>query len=406
VDVSPAVLWLADRYRAGRAGRSAAAVLDCIVSLRELLQKSGCALGPARTEAERDLRRLHALGAVELECAKRHPEVIYKVRVTREKEAEFFRHLGQPAPLGEREQLAALFENAAAAAVPAGAAERWPAFCRECADLARSGASLQPMFDRTDPVQIARMLDLLPKLLAWQGESFRRFASALLLGDSKQLEVWQPRLEAVLARLGLEVRTLADLGMIENPRSLLVHGPLRLVLPGGALDATPLRSPIRLGAADLRAARLTTQATRCVTVENASMLYELAKLQSGVLLASSGSEGGFAHRAIVDFLRALPPEIELHHFGDSDPKGFDILRHLRERTGRAIRSLHMRYRPGAEITALSGDDRKTIRRLLESPHLTGDEKAALVRMADDESKGAYEQESLGVPRAEWPFYAG
>jgi hypothetical protein len=64
----------------------------------------------------------------------------------------------------------------------------------------------------------------------------------------------------------------------------------------------------------------------------------------------------------------------------------------------------MRYRPVAPPAALTADDRKTIRRLLESPHLTTDEKQALSRMVDEESKGAYEQESLGVPKASWPFY--
>jgi hypothetical protein len=40
-------------------------------------------------------------------------------------------------------------------------------------------------------------------------------------------------------------------------------------------------------------------------------------------------KGGYANSATVEFLRNLPENIELWHFGDSDPKGFDILRDLR-----------------------------------------------------------------------------
>jgi len=166
-----------------------------------------------------------------------------------------------------------------------------------------------------------------------------------------------------------------------------------------------LKTAIRVGAEDIRRATIETPAIRCVTVENAAMLHELAKLSSGTLLASSGSEGGFANSAVITFLKALPSKVELWHFGDSDPKGFDILRDLRERSGRDIHSLHMGFRPSFESpTPLVSEDMKTIARLLASDFLTAEEKVHIEKMKQAGHRGDFEQESLGKPSADWPYY--
>ncbi|MEP6670689.1 MAG: Wadjet anti-phage system protein JetD domain-containing protein [Chthoniobacter sp.] len=400
--MSPAVRLLAEKYRARRVGRSAAAVRDLIVAFNDLLKEAGCLHGLARVEAEREFSDLEKRDCVTLERATRDASAILKVRLSPSAERAFFECLGEPGPNAERSSLAELFDKAADRNVPAVFAERWRSFSLECAETARGGGSLAPCFDRANAPQAAQILDALPSLLAWNGESFRRFASAVIFGNSKTLELLQPRIEACLARLG--VGGLHDLGIRENPRSITLHGPLTLVLADGALDLAPLREPVRIGAADLRAARLNTSATRCVTVENAAMLHELAKLQSGVLLASSGSEGGFAHSALIDFLRALPGAIELHHFGDSDPAGFDILRDLRERSGLEITSLHMHHRAARMPVPLSADDAKIIRRLLASPHLIESELSEIKRIEISDDKGAFEQEDLGQPSPAWPFY--
>ena len=77
---------------------------------------------------------------------------------------------------------------------------------------------------------------------------------------------------------------------------------------------------------------------------------------------------------------------------------------LRSRTGRAIQSLHMFYRPTSSAVALSREDQATIGRLSTSEHLTSIEKEQLSRMGVACSKGSYEQESMGRPLSAWPFY--
>jgi hypothetical protein len=139
-------------------------------------------------------------------------------------------------------------------------------------------------------------------------------------------------------------------------------------------------------------------------VENAAMLHELAKTPENILLVSSGSEGGYANSAVIEFLKMLPADIELWHFGDSDPKGFDILRDIREKTDREVRALHMHYRPATEGVPLTAEDRRTIQRLLMSSFVTAEEKIDLTAISTAQTKGRFEQESLGLPADSWPFY--
>lgn len=396
---------LAARYRASAAGRTGSASRDLLFAFNDLLKSAGCLHGPARHEAVGELEDLERRGVLVLERHARDASAVLRVRLAPGNAAALFEHLGEPSPEIERARLAEIFRGARPAGVPEKFRAGWDEFCSSMAAAALGGASLQP-FDRSKPAQNERIVGAIPAILAREDESLLRFASAALFKDSKFLGTVRARVEACLAAItGGEGKTLSDFGILENERSFLMHGPVTLCYEEGKLPLGLLSGPVRLGADDLRRARIETPAARCLTVENAAMLHELAKARSGVLLASSGSEGGFANSAVIGFLRALPPEIELWHFGDSDPKGFDILRDLRERSGREIRSLHMGFRPVPGIAApLDSEDRKTIERLLASESVTPGEKTQIESIRAAGNKGGFEQEGLGAPGRAWPFY--
>jgi len=136
---------------------------------------------------------------------------------------------------------------------------------------------------------------------------------------------------------------------------------LKLRLDGAWLDLCLLRGPFRLSQTDIeRAEMIEAASSRCLTIENETMFHELAKLQSGELFICTSYPGS----ATVALLQRLPQNLECWHFGDSDEPGFEILRVLREKTGRDFRPLHMQSR-----------------------------------------RIPFEQESLGLPtRNTWPFY--
>jgi hypothetical protein len=109
-----------------------------------------------------------------------------------------------------------------------------------------------------------------------------------------------------------------------------------------------------------RADEVATIARRCLTVENETSFEELAKLRSGELLVQTSYPGS----GTLALVHRLPVTMEFWHFGDSDEAGFDILRVLRDKSGRDIESLHM-----------------------------------------ERGRIPFEQESLGRPtKPTWPFY--
>lgn len=389
------LVTLAEIYRQRRSGRTGQGVRDFVLDYEELLQSADCTSGDTRDCAERDLQEAEAAGVLVVE---RHKLGLpLRVRFSPQNEAALFTRIGLATPTSQRQVLAEIFEKACREEVPARWREGWREFCGTMAEAARSGASVAP-FSREKADEVREILHLLPRLLAWETESLLRFASCRLCGNSKRLEELQNKLSTCLLRITEgHVQSLGDLGISENERALILHGPLRLSFASGDLDLGLLTAPCRVDRRDLQKAHIRTTARRMLTVENLSTLHELAKKDSGIILASSGSEGGFAHSAVITFLQALPVEVECFHFGDSDPKGFEILHDLRQRSGRAIASLGMGFDASVTGPELTPPDRKTIARLLESPLLTDIEKQALSVMLAAGHKGLYEQEGRPLP---------
>ena len=413
---SPVLEALALRYERSQAGRTGEASRDVLVAVEDLLRDANCGVGEPRALAEQQLREAERAGILTLEPHhKRDRASLHQIRFAPADEAKLYARLGRPAPNAIRAALAEQFAAAASSEVPARWRDGWKNWCERMRAAARAGDSVAP-FDRRPSEGNAELLALLPKLLAWEGESLVRFASCVLCdGDSKKLESWAAReregefagqLRGKLGKIleditGGEIRALDDLGILPNPRSALVHGPLRLRLDGEWLDLGRLHGSFRLSQIDLdRAEEVVTAARRCLTVENETSFHELAKLQSGELLIQTSYPGS----GTLALLRRLPADLEFWHFGDSDPEGFDILRDLRERSTRPFRALHMVWRPKAKAVLLDANDRRRFERLVAPPIMHA-ERRVLEEMLRMGNLGNFEQESLGRPSlSHWPFY--
>jgi hypothetical protein len=371
---SPVLKSLARLFARTQAGRRGSGSLDFQPDLKVVLREASCEDGDERNQALQDLEDAEAFGLLQLERHRRDPELILKVRVPLANEEVLFARVGEPSPAQRRQALAKLFEIAGQSEVPELWRAGWTAFCSRMTNAALSGHALAP-FDRENATANTELLALLPKLLAWNGESLVRFASCVLCGDSKRLEELgavekdgdlKGRLRGKLGRLldditGGQIRSLDDLGIVPNPRFILLHGPLQLLLDGKWLDFGHLHGSFRLAESDIeRAEQVVTAAARCLTVENETSFHELAKLNSGELLVQTSYPGS----GTLAFIKRLPSTLEFWHFGDSDDAGFDILRVLRERSGHEIRPLHM-----------------------------------------ERGRAQFEQESLGRPKhGKWPYY--
>jgi hypothetical protein len=183
------------------------------------------------------------------------------------------------------------------------------------AQMARAGYAIAP-FEREDLAANAEMLEIAPKLLAWKTESLVRFCSCVLCDNSKRLEdlaavekggEFRGKLRGKLGRILQEITggaicTLDELGILPNPRSVLVHGPLQLRFDSESLDLSCLEGACRLSQVDIeRAGEITTAARRCLTIENETSFHELAKLRSGELLVHTSYPGS----GTIAFLKRL-----------------------------------------------------------------------------------------------------
>jgi len=397
---------LARRYERSRAGRTGSGVRDLVVDYEELLATAGAASGEPRAQAEHDLAEAECSGFISLRRHQRDRRHIEAVRFFPAREAELFAALGESAPTERRAALARQFRDAAEkVVVPAEWQQRWRVYFSSLEKAAQEGGAVAP-FDRDDLTANAELLTLVPQILNWSGESLIRFASCVLCGKSKRLEELEPKLARIgSAMRGKEIESLELFGIVRQPRTVLVHGLLRLRFGETWLDLASLFGAIRLSEVDvMRADDITSSAARCITIENETCFHELAKLHSGELLVQT-SYPGAATRALLQRITGVK---EFWHFGDSDPHGFDILRVLREQTGRPFQSLHMGYRPSVAATApeLTVEQRRVARALLDAQSLSAAEKQEISKMLDANSPGIFEQESLLRPSLnQWPFYS-
>lgn len=379
---------LAARYRASKAGRTGSSTGDFTLDYKEFRQFGGTV---AQIEAEELLRHAAADsgGLLQLETHPRDASLILLIRLLRNGGEEWlFRQLGEPSPTHERTVLAALFDSFLGSNLP----DPWLA---NLSHQARTGGSIEP-FKRDDLEGNHELLTVLSRLLEWKGESLLRFASCVICRDSKRLERLQSRLETALRQINGQ--TLEDLGLLEKPRQVLLHGPLRL----DGLDLAALRGAVTISETDIHQAQsVTCSAIRILTIENETTFLELVKLNRADTLLIQTSH---PNRALVCLLARLSADLPSFHFGDTDPAGFDILRSLREKTGRPFQPLHMRFRPLDDSPALTAEETKALTRLLADPSMS-DCHAALHVMREVANKGDFEQESLGRPTlGRWPFY--
>ncbi len=392
--INPILHALAKVFAESAAGRRDAASRDFGIDYEKFLRAAGVADGDERELAETQLRLAEresdGLVVIDRQARSGLPQTI---RIARDGgEAWLFSRAGMLPPSTQRETLAVFFEQAAALAVPARWSVAWRHWCGALARRARVGDSVQP-FRRDDAAGNGELLAAITGVLNWQGESLVRYASAVICGDSKRLEALGGRLLDSLAAITGEV-SLEGFGILQKPRTVLLHGPLVVMAAGRTVDFSGLPGPISLSAANLSgAATVNTSARILLTVENEEVFLELAKRNPGVLLVQTSFPGSGVRR-LFDL---LPADLTCLHFGDTDPAGFDILRDLRDKTGRSIRPLLMEPQPGPEARPFTEQERQVLRRVIEAP-VMADMRPMLEKHLAGGFKGRFEQECVPIAR--------
>lgn len=275
----------------------------------------------------------------------------------------------------------------------------WRAWCGSLIRLFAAGKSHRP-FHWRQPENVRALLSLLHSLTSreWPHGTLVRDASVALGLDSKAIE---RRLHAMQSALGWLMHgtpergplPLESLGILTTNSRLLFDGPLTLHFADGSCDESRnLRHGDFVTAADLeRAVRITTTASRILSVENSKTTFRNLAAQNEardtLIIATS-----FPTRAVRLLLEKLPLPLPHWHFGDTDPAGYFILLKLRQLTTRPVSAWQMDWRDDEHSAPLSPYDLRVLQHLLTHPSLP-DVQPDLCRMREAGRKGDYEQES-------------
>ncbi len=365
-----------------------------------LLDDAGLTSAEERQAARRDAEKL----PLKLIPFRHKPRFIDKIEVPLESEAWLHAQFGSQTGAEAQQAALAVVEQFSAKSHPL-LPEAWTALLsRLKAEFALPHA-VEP-FRWSEANRVEELLKLLFDLTAreWPEGTLIRDASTQIGRDSKYLEAQQGFIERALELLLGRETPLEALGIQTSNSVLHYSGPLVLHFADHS-KPLDLRFESTLSVAELeRATHLTTTAQRLLTVENRKTTFlQLTRAdvtRSTLIVATS-----FPTQAVRLLLQKLPPDLPHHHFGDTDPAGWDILRKLREVSGRAVHPFHMRWRPHANASPLTQRDQQILARLLTNPRME-DCRDELKTMHDAGTKGDFEQESLGRPVVDrWPFYA-
>lgn len=400
-------VWLLELHRQWQAARGRRIAGNSRAFSRnwvKLLEDSGVLTAEDHATATREVEALEKEGRLVLKRHRYRRYLIEGLSVPLDQESWLTDLLGTQSA-AERQQQALELVGGFACRTHARFPGPWSDLCRELEDCFGSGRSWRP-FRWSRPETLRRLLEVLWNLSArdWETGTPIRAASVEVGLDSKGLERHARTFESALSRLHGAPVSLKSLGLVAGDSFVEFSGPICLHFPNGTShDFEGLVHPI-LSATDLaRCTHLTTRAKRLLSIENRKTTFRqfaAANADGDTLIATTS----FPTPAFREFLRKLPEALPHHHFGDTDPAGWQILEKLREASPKPVSAFRMNWRAAAGRVPLTPYDQKLLPKLLESGFLT-DVSGELEIMAAKEDRGDFEQETFGAPGLRgWPFF--
>lgn len=182
---------------------------------------------------------------------------------------------------------------------------------------------------------------------ATRADLLERELSISVFGDSKTFEKsWRSRICRILEKYGdfgkllegidnrreREIVLLEEFGIYANPSYIYVKGRGKITFADGKVIETAADRPIALSSAAVRdIARFEIADRTLMTVENLTSFNRVRRPDTFFLFLS-GYHSTLKQQLLLKICRDNGGEA-FFHFGDIDPDGFLILRHLREETG-------------------------------------------------------------------------
>lgn len=393
--MNPPSVWLTELHRQWHTARGKRIAETCRAFTRDwsrLIEDAGLTRAEDQATAAREAEGLEKAGYLVLKRHRYRRYLIEKVTL----------------PLASEVWLRELFDGISATDLQQRSLEivtkfslrdhrlfpvEWASLCAGLQSAFAAGRSLRP-FHWRHPERLESLLGVLMALTSreWAPGTLVRNASVELGLDSKALERHQRGMEAGLARLFGTTTTFKSLGLVGGEGHVELHGPLCLHFPDGTCHDFDGLSQVLISAADLaRCSHISTTAERLLSIENRKTTfrqYMAANHKRQCLITTTS----FPTPAFRELLEKLPHELPHHHFGDTDPAGWQILLKLREATPRKVGAFQMKWRAAKSRVPLTQHDRILLDQLIHNS-LLGDVMPEILMILEREDRGDFEQET-------------
>lgn len=228
----------------------------------------------------------------------------------------------------------------------------------------------KPAHFKGDLNEYSDILKALCHITNIEQETFVRDFSIKALGDSKKFEKIKGTVVSILDEYGDfpdKESILEDLNIIKNPGHVFVKGSGTIDINGEKINLCNLSGDIAVSSSLLKEIEsVKVTGSSVVTIENLTTFNSYIPKNEFVIYL-----GGYHNSLRREFIKLLyrqNPDVKYYHYGDIDAGGFNILLHLRKKTGVMFAPLHMdvhTLEANKEYTkALSENDRKRLNNLL------------------------------------------
>jgi Uncharacterized protein conserved in bacteria C-term(DUF2220) len=387
----PIVRALMDAYRRSQQGRTGNSRREFHIRYDKLVHKLAHATVSEEKRGRAVLVRMRLAGLIRWDHIPLQRDQIKTIYIPTTSEIGIFKAVGEVPPSAQRVGAISAVAKHLNALNGHRYESEWKVALRQAMDDISNGHSAEGL--PNDAGLHDDILRATAAVLNNQQPILIRRLSAEKLRNSKLLQQRRETVERFMAQfLPPDFSTLESWQVADTPPTVLLRGSLGLVLDDGQIiDQLDPRSSYTIKEELLvRAQRVFTSSRRCLSIENHTTFRETVAINSEDIIVHTS----YPSSAVVKLLRLLPSTVDLSHWGDTDPWGYDILRVLRERTGRTIQAWRMRYRAGPGLP-LSNRESAILSRLIADP-LVADVRSELTAMRAAGNKGDFEQESLPI----------
>lgn len=201
----------------------------------------------------------------------------------------------------------------------------------------------KPAHFKDDIRDYSNLLMTLEKVTKVEEETFVRDFSIRVLGDSKSFEKMKSTVISILDQYGDfpdRESILQDLNIIKNPGHVFFKGNGIIQINNQIIDLNFIQGDVGISSSLLSSIkRIEVSGKSVVTIENLTTFNTYQPKQEFVIYL--GGYHNTLRRNFIKLLYSQNPCADYYHYGDIDAGGFNILLHLREKTGVQFKPMHM-----------------------------------------------------------------